>query len=83
MGVASLAFSDDPGSKMNNIARGASLGLYAGIGFGLYVVYGNPDGNAGMATSSNLSRSSPVWLQAQWHQSQIEGLSLQTTLLKF
>jgi hypothetical protein len=36
LGVASLAFVNDPAGSTNNIARGASLGLYAGIGIGIY-----------------------------------------------
>jgi hypothetical protein len=36
VGVASLAFTDDPSTNMNNIAKGASLGLYAGIALGVY-----------------------------------------------
>lgn len=39
LGLATLAWSDNPGSRINNVARGASLGLYAGIGFGLYTIY--------------------------------------------
>jgi len=52
VGAASLAFTDQPGSNLKNIARGASLGLYAGILLGLYVVYvvpsdgGDDDGSA-------------------------------------
>ena len=42
-GLISLAFTDDPGSKVSNVARGASLGLYAGIAMGLYLVYGVPE----------------------------------------
>src|SRR5262249_32940288 len=42
VGAASLAFTDRPGDNLNNIARGASIGLYAGILLGLYVVYGVP-----------------------------------------
>lgn len=34
-GVASLALTDKPSEHGNNIARGASLGLYAGIAYGL------------------------------------------------
>lgn len=37
VGLASLAFVEDPGSKTNSIARGASLGLYGGIALGLYL----------------------------------------------
>src|SRR5690606_6464838 len=39
VGAASLAFEDQPGEKLNRVARGASLGLYAGILLGVYVVY--------------------------------------------
>lgn len=45
LGVASLAFEDKPSNKLQNVARGASLGLYAGILLGLYVVYAVPDEN--------------------------------------
>lgn len=42
VGAATLAFSDKPGDNLNKVARGASLGLYAGILLGAYVVYGVP-----------------------------------------
>ncbi|MFZ4404912.1 MAG: hypothetical protein ACOYOK_12485 [Pseudobdellovibrionaceae bacterium] len=35
LGVVSLAFKDRPSENINNIARGASLGLYAGMIYGL------------------------------------------------
>ena len=38
VGTATLAFSDKPGDNLNRIARGASIGLYAGILLGLYVI---------------------------------------------
>ncbi len=38
VGTATLAFTDKPGDNLNRIARGASIGLYAGILLGLYVV---------------------------------------------
>lgn len=37
VGAASLSFTDKPGDKLYRIARGASLGLYAGILLGWYV----------------------------------------------
>lgn len=40
VGAATLAFTDNPGDNLGRIARGASLGLYAGIALGLYVTYG-------------------------------------------
>lgn len=42
VGAASLAFSEKPGNSLNKVARGASIGLYAGILLGLYVTYGGP-----------------------------------------
>lgn len=39
VGAASLAFTSKPGESLQRVARGASLGLYAGILLGLYVVY--------------------------------------------
>ncbi len=39
IGIATLAFAKKPGDNLQNIARGASLGLYAGILLGTYVVY--------------------------------------------
>lgn len=43
VGAATLAFADKPGDNLNKVARGASIGLYAGILLGLYVVYGVPN----------------------------------------
>ena len=40
VGAASLAFEDQPGENLQQVARGASLGLYLGIGLGLYILYG-------------------------------------------
>jgi hypothetical protein len=45
VGLVSLAFEPSPETKLNNIARGASLGLYAGIGYGLYQIYGKKSDN--------------------------------------
>lgn len=38
-GTTLLAFSDKPSENLNSIARGASLGLYAGAAVGLYWAY--------------------------------------------
>lgn len=46
VGAATLAFEDQPGDNLNKVARGASLGLYAGILLGVYVVYIVPDGES-------------------------------------
>jgi hypothetical protein len=43
VGLATLAFTDRPGDHKYRVARGASLGLYAGIALGLYIKYGISD----------------------------------------
>ena len=56
VGAATLAFSDKPGENLNKVARGASLGLYAGILLGLYVAYGgNSDQDDAAAQLRNTS----------------------------
>lgn len=35
-GVVSMALTDKPSEHTRNIAMGASLGLYGGIGYGIY-----------------------------------------------
>lgn len=47
VGAASLAFTQKPSDNLNIVARGASLGLYAGILLGFYVVYIVPGLEAG------------------------------------
>ncbi len=37
VGAASLAFVDNPDDELQRVAKGASLGLYAGIALGIYV----------------------------------------------
>ena len=39
VGAASLAFVDRPSENLQSIARGASLGLYLGVGLGYYTAY--------------------------------------------
>lgn len=38
LGLASLVFEKKPNESYGNIARGASLGLYGGIAYGLYTM---------------------------------------------
>jgi hypothetical protein len=59
VGAASLAFTERPGDNLAMIARGASLGLYAGIILGTFVVYGDgPSADVGF--ESVLKRETPV-----------------------
>ena len=43
LGAASLALTESPGDNLRNIAMGASIGLYLGIGIGVYQVYFSGD----------------------------------------
>lgn len=43
VGAATLAFTSSPADNLNNVARGASYGLYTGILLGIWVAYLLPD----------------------------------------
>lgn len=43
VGGATLAFAEKPGEKLQRIPRGTSLGLYAGMVLGLYIIHYVPD----------------------------------------
>lgn len=72
-GVVSLAFTDKPSDSWRNVAKGASLGLYGGIAYGLYKVnkepqkYQQPD----FALFPNIEKG------------QIAGLQVSGTVLRF
>jgi len=72
LGLASLAISENPDGKMSNVARGASLGLYAGIGFGLYTIYGNKRSNS----DADLTALDPIWISPVQRDHQIAGVQL-------
>lgn len=38
VGLTALAFSDRPSENLSSVVRGASLGLYVGMGVGLYLI---------------------------------------------
>jgi Na+/proline symporter len=72
VGAATLAFTSNPGDNLQNVARGASYGLYAGMILGIYVAYGlsdpeparlderpSPENMNGAPPSQNPSESNP------------------------
>ncbi|MFK8139303.1 MAG: hypothetical protein AB8E15_13165 [Bdellovibrionales bacterium] len=65
VGAASLAFTESPGENLNRIARGASLGLYAGIALGIYVAYYVPDGDE-IPLDDGLAPLEGEELSSQW-----------------
>lgn len=42
VGVISLAFTDKPSESWNNVTKGASLGLYVGMAYGLSQINNTP-----------------------------------------
>ncbi len=80
LGLASLAVSDNPSGKINNVARGASLGLYAGVGFGLYSINSRSLPSQRQEEAFNLNQ---VWLSPVFHVSQIDGGQINWLNLSF
>ena len=93
VGAAGLAFTSNPGDNLNMVARGASLGLYAGIFLGFYIVYGVPNGNeeddaaaaAAAGVTMNFHMMKPPRLQVMPLISQrgLEGAAAQYEVLRF
>lgn len=75
VGLATIAASENPNGKINNVSRGASLGLYFGIAYGLYKIE-NPD-----AVKNELDAS--VWVTPQIAESKVEGATLNWLALSF
>lgn len=90
LGLATLAWSENPSGKINNVARGASLGLYAGIGFGLYTINAqnkrmNQDFSHFQFTDkSDLeAQKNLIWFSPVTANSQIEGAQLNWATFSF
>jgi hypothetical protein len=77
LGLATVAVADNPSGKLSNIARGASLGLYFGIGMGLYSVSTNRN-------SYQTQNQPSVWFVPSWNQQrQIEGVAVNSIIFQF
>lgn len=84
VGAASLAFADKPGESLNRVARGASIGLYAGILLGLYVVYAVPSEEDEMRDLIGPYGQEPRWaLLPVVNERGLDGVSAQFRLLDF
>lgn len=75
-GVVSLALTDKPSEHGNNIARGASLGLYAGIAYGLLKKDPPPAASIIDTTQAETIPETFAALQPMFHEGQIEGAQL-------
>lgn len=86
LGTASLAFTSQPGENLKNIARGASLGLYAGIILGLYVVYivpGQSEDDEIPGQVRNSIELAPKIIPLMNAEEQIDGMYVAKTIYQF
>ncbi|MGZ3772307.1 MAG: hypothetical protein ACXVCY_00440 [Pseudobdellovibrionaceae bacterium] len=73
IGIVTLAFSDKPSESWNNVAKGASLGLYAGIGYGVYQ----------MNKPSTIDQRPDFAMIPDFKDGKIEGVHIVGTALRF
>lgn len=87
VGAATLAFEDDPGENLQRIARGASLGLYAGILLGIYVTSSHketPEGEGEQAPPEEESIPGvDVYFEPMFKDKKIDGMTAHFTVLRF
>ena len=90
VGGAMLAFTDQPGDNLSKVARGASLGLYAGILLGVYVVYivpGQLEDEAqeieGLPPPEEEASNFQIYPLINPEKNKIEGVATNWTLLRF
>lgn len=72
-GVVSLVFIDKPNESWGNVARGASLGLYAGIAYGL----------VRLNQEKNTAIQSDYAIFPTMENGVVAGLQMNATLLRF
>lgn len=73
LGVVSLALEDRPGDSWGNVAKGASLGLYGGIAYGIYQGQKAPQ----------TFQEPDFALVPQFSGTQLEGVKMVGTLYRF
>ncbi|KYG65176.1 hypothetical protein AZI87_11455 [Bdellovibrio bacteriovorus] len=73
VGVMSLAVEDKPSESWNNVAKGASLGLYAGIAYGLVKMNQEP----------KMQQAPDFAIVPQFQEGKVDGVMLSKTILDF
>ena len=79
VGLASLAIENKPSDHYANIPRGASLGLYAGIAYGAYLVAPRPVNQM----HQDIEFGSDTLIVPTFAQNKVDGLSLQSNIYNF
>lgn len=78
LGLASLAFSEDPGGKVSSVAKGASLGLYFGIAMGFYLI------NTAPGPTEVLQQKEPGYLLAPiFNDYNLDGAQVMINLVRY
>ncbi|KHD87323.1 MAG: hypothetical protein OM95_14995 [Bdellovibrio sp. ArHS] len=72
-GVVSLAMEDKPSESWNNVAKGASLGLYAGVAYGLVKMNQEP----------KMQQAPDFAIIPHFEEGKIEGIKITKTILDF
>ncbi|MBC86921.1 MAG: hypothetical protein CL677_07050 [Bdellovibrionaceae bacterium] len=87
VGAASLAFEDQPGENLQQVARGASLGLYLGIGLGLYILYGvsdeTPEEELLNEIEGDIGYRSPLYIYPIISNNKVDGFAAQVNIATF
>jgi hypothetical protein len=83
LGLASLAVSENPSGKINNVARGASLGLYAGIGYGAYLHYKQQTTPGSIDISQTQQSQHVVYLSPVFKNQRIGGMQANLLMQTF
>lgn len=89
VGAASLAFTDSPGDNLHRVARGASLGLYAGIALGYYITTLDdqpelpPEYQDGDIPPDLLPQSNQMQIIPRFSNHQLDGLEIRWSALSF
>jgi hypothetical protein len=73
-GVVSLALTDKPSESWNNVAKGASLGLYAGIAYGVLQIN---------APAPQYDQHPDFTLAPKFHEGKVEGVQVTGMLYSF
>ena len=73
-GVVSLALTDKPSENWNNVAKGASLGLYAGIAYGVYQIN---------APAPQYDQHPDFSMAPQFHEGKVDGIQVTGMLYSF
>jgi hypothetical protein len=79
VGVLSLAIENKPSEHYANVTRGASLGLYAGVAYGIYEMTKAPEYNY----HQDYDYSSQIIIMPKLEQARIDGIEVGSTILNF